>query len=635
VASHDEAVNGSGDRRLGPGGLDLVLALCVALCALAVAIALSSQTLENRYAPAVVAVLGIAVPVATGIFAWRLGIARRFGRLLVALGFAWFLTTLSNSESSLLYSLGRVSAWAVEAMVVYVLLAYPTGRLGSGAERIVAAAAALVAGLLYVPSALFVTEFPSPSPWSACTGDCPPNALFVAGQEPAFVPTLEIVREVLATGVFVAAAAILAVRLRRSTPLTRASLAPVVAVAAARLALAAAFLFLRRAGAPHEVVELGALMLALGVPLISAAFMVGLVRSRLHTARALETINGRVLARYDPAGLEALVADALGDPSLRFYVPARGRAASWEDVSGRVVDRPAPTPGRIITEIRNERGGGAALLVCDEAIRTQNGLLAAAVGCVREHLERQHLTEALQSSLREVDASRARLAAAADVEKRRIERDLHDGAQQRLISLRLRLQLAEEAYEDDPDRAFGMLHALGPQIDEVIEEVRALSRGIYPALLVDAGLASALRAVALDSPLPVGVRAVNLGRYSPEIEGAVYFCCLEAIQNAGKHANASAVSVEIVDRGKLAFEVRDDGAGFKAGGIHPGSGLTNMRDRIAAVGGELVVESTPGKGTAVSGSVPIGGGRREAPAGRARALRSPGAASSSPRSPVP
>ena len=200
-------------------------------------------------------------------------------------------------------------------------------------------------------------------------------------------------------------------------------------------------------------------------------------------------------------------------------------------------------------------------------------------------LDNQRLTAQARGLLHEVSESRARIQATADEERRRIERDLHDGAQQRLVALRIELELeAEEAERGDAERA-ATLRRLGADVEEAIDEVRSLARGIYPAALADRGLADALRAAALRSPLPTTVLVTGVGRYSREIETAAYFCCLEALQNAAKHAHgASAAVIELSDDGMLRVEVRDDGAGFDVASVEHGSGLVNMRDRLSAVG---------------------------------------------------
>jgi signal transduction histidine kinase len=206
-----------------------------------------------------------------------------------------------------------------------------------------------------------------------------------------------------------------------------------------------------------------------------------------------------------------------------------------------------------------------------------------------------------------VSESRRRIQATADDERRRIERDLHDGAQQRLVALRIKLELeAEESARRDPERA-ATLRRLGGDVEDAIDEVRSLARGIYPAALADRGLVDALRGAALQSPLPTTLLAAGVGRYSREIETTAYFCCLEALQNAAKHAvGAGAAVIDLSDAGGvLRMEVRDDGAGFDAATVQDGTGFVNMRDRVAAVAGELVTLSSPGRGTRVVATIPL------------------------------
>ena len=223
------------------------------------------------------------------------------------------------------------------------------------------------------------------------------------------------------------------------------------------------------------------------------------------------------------------------------------------------------------------------------------------------------LDSALRTSLAELrlradelQASRARIVAAADAERRRIERDLHDGAQQRLTSLAIRLRLAAEVAGPDAELA-SLLAELGTEVHDTAQELRRLAHGIYPPLLRDSGLAAALSAASRHSPLPTTVQAASLGRYPVGVEAAVYFCCLEALQNAGKHAGEGAtVCVRVrEDPGTLMFEVADDGAGFDAGSHGLGAGFLNMADRLGAFGGGLRVDSAPGRGTRVTGTVPV------------------------------
>jgi signal transduction histidine kinase len=220
-------------------------------------------------------------------------------------------------------------------------------------------------------------------------------------------------------------------------------------------------------------------------------------------------------------------------------------------------------------------------------------------------LRNQRLAVEASTATRAVRRSRGRIAATAERERRRIERDLHDGAQQRLVALRIELELAEELVRRDPEQGADRLHELEQEVDRALEELRELAHGVYPPLLADQGLVEALLAAARRSPVRVEIEAHGVERYPPEIESAVYFCVLEALQNVVKHADAHRAVVRLdggVDS-ELALSVRDDGVP-RDRAIVPGAGITNMRDRLAAVGGELEVSSTTGVGTTVRGRVP-------------------------------
>jgi putative ABC transport system ATP-binding protein len=213
----------------------------------------------------------------------------------------------------------------------------------------------------------------------------------------------------------------------------------------------------------------------------------------------------------------------------------------------------------------------------------------------------------LRQQAAELQASRARLVAAADEERRRIERNLHDGAQQHLVAIAIKARLIEQVASKDPERAQQLLNQLPQDATAALDELRALAQGIYPPLLSSAGLGEALSAECRRAPLAATVDADGVGRYPRDVESAVYFCCLEALQNAGKHAGEGAsarVRVWKADR-ELVFEVADDGGGFDVQRTARGSGLTNMRDRLAAVGGTMTVLSTLGSGTRVRGVVPM------------------------------
>jgi signal transduction histidine kinase len=200
--------------------------------------------------------------------------------------------------------------------------------------------------------------------------------------------------------------------------------------------------------------------------------------------------------------------------------------------------------------------------------------------------------------------ARYRIIAAGDAERRRIERDLHDGAQQRLALLSVRLGLADDLMERDPASARQMIGELGAEIEDAVTDVRSLAAGVYPTLLADFGLAEALRALARQAPIAASVESDGTDRCRPDVETAVYFCCSEALQNATKHARgATTVSISLKRHREMHFEVRDDGRGFSPPDVRSGQGLANMRDRIEAVGGTVDIRSTPETGTSVIGNI--------------------------------
>jgi signal transduction histidine kinase len=208
--------------------------------------------------------------------------------------------------------------------------------------------------------------------------------------------------------------------------------------------------------------------------------------------------------------------------------------------------------------------------------------------------------------IEELRASRQRLAAAQDHERRRIERNIHDGAQQQLVALAVKLRLADALVGKDESKAHAMLAELQAETNDALENLRDLARGIYPPLLADKGLVAALEGQARRSTIPVTIDGDGIGRYPQEAEAAVYFCALEALQNVAKYADADRIAVRLAaSDGSLRFEVEDDGRGFDPSAAR-GSGLTNMRDRLDALGGTLVVRSEPGAGTTVAGSIPVG-----------------------------
>jgi signal transduction histidine kinase len=281
----------------------------------------------------------------------------------------------------------------------------------------------------------------------------------------------------------------------------------------------------------------------------------------------------------------------------------RDRAETYLRVAP--VSHSAQLFGLIVAE-RSRRGENLAA-EADETLEEVAREVGVAVNKSRLDSALQASLERLRKQAAELQASRGRLVAAADEERRRIERNLHDGAQQHLVALAVKARLVEQLAERDPERARSLMNQLQDDVKSAIEELRALAHGIYPPLLSSAGLGEAITAACRRAPLPTEVDANVAARYPPEIEAAVYFCCLEALQNAAKHGGPG-VSAQVRIReeaGALLFEVCDDGAGFETNQHGDGAGLTNMRDRLGAVGGTLRVESSAGRGTRIEGVVPV------------------------------
>jgi signal transduction histidine kinase len=256
------------------------------------------------------------------------------------------------------------------------------------------------------------------------------------------------------------------------------------------------------------------------------------------------------------------------------------------------VDKPASEPFTPAEDrLLNDVAGQAGLVL-------SNVRLTAELEANLERLSRQAA---------ELRASRQRIVAAQDAERRRLERNIHDGAQQHLVALAVKLRLARQVVAKDAVKGRTMLLELQQQLDETLDTLTSLALGIYPPLLQEQGIAAALAAQYTRSGLPVHMVVDGATRYPIETEAAVYFCVLEALQNAAKHAHASRIDVRLEQRGgELFFELVDDGVGFDPATSGAGTGLQGMRDRLSVLGGDAEIESAPGRGSAVRGRVPVG-----------------------------
>jgi PAS domain S-box-containing protein len=402
---------------------------------------------------------------------------------------------------------------------------------------------------------------------------------------------------------FVAAASILCVKTVRASRPMRRTLVPVVAWALVALGANVVFLIVRRADRWGDATTTIGFIAVGAVPALIVGFLFGLVRWRLMASSALRHLTEDFGAASSGARLRELLAHAIGDDSLEIAYWT-GDPGNWVDHKGSRVTLPHEDQSRAVTEVR-ARGKPIAALIHDAAHEAEPTVGEVAGGFALMALENMRLDAELRFSLRELRESRARILSAVDFERQRIERDLHDGAQQRLVALRVALEMVTEQVEDDPRRALELLEKLAGDVESTLDEVRSLARGVYPPLLADHGIGEALRMAARTSPLPTSVRSRGVGRYSQQIESAVYFCCLEALQNAAKHSGARSATVSLSAGDELRFEVEDDGDGF-AKPRPGGSGLHHMRDRMVALGGRLTIESLPGRGTRVIGTIPVG-----------------------------
>ena len=440
------------------------LTVAAVLSGVSAAVTLQDSPSEHALLEAVGRASMVGAPIAVGAYAWRLPYFKRFGSLLIAAGVVWFLASLSESPNSVLYSAGRLSAWVVEVVLLYAVLAFPTGRLPGRADRVLVGGFALVVAVLFLPTALLVEQYPLPSPWTACSADCPANAFMVVGSEPAFVADLvRPLREALTVAILAAATVVLSRRIVGASRLRRLMLTPVLAVAGARVALLATGFVVRRRAPDSQWVEVFAWLIALAVPATALAFLVGLVRWRLFVARAMQRFAGALSPHPRPEDLRTALADAFDDKSLEiaYWLDDGG----WGDANGDAVELPDGTPERAVTEVWDGDRRVAAI-VCDAALRDEPALIAAATSYAVMTLDNQRLSVQTAGLLREVDRSRARIQRSADDERRRIERDLHDGAQQRLVALRIKLELtAEQIDSGSQEGDSGLLRALGEDVD--------------------------------------------------------------------------------------------------------------------------------------------------------------------------
>ncbi|HEX2504742.1 MAG TPA: histidine kinase [Gaiellaceae bacterium] len=657
----------------------------------------------------------------SGLVAWSRRPSNRFGALMVATGFAFFLTSLTAANDSTLYTIGRVVEKLPFALVIHLLLAYPRGRLEWWVSRaIVATAYASTVGL-QVASLCF--DRPTVA---ECPG-CPANALLVTRND-TLAEALDGTGQVIAVLVTLAVGVIYWLRWQGASPPARRTLGPVLVTGTLALFLLALSLIL--GFFVSDLVESSIFVLsAVVLSTVPLASLAGLLQSRLAQS-AVGNLLVELGQSLPPGELRDALARALGDPSLTvgYWLP---EAQVFVDHEGRPLPPPDPQGSRRGTWVERN-GERIAALVHDESLLEEPQLIEAVVAAagltlenerrlaalarsesrnrallnampdvmfriardgtylaykaeegsdlfsnpdeligknvrdvlprdvagpmmrcvaealepgstrtiefeheleldgtrrffearivpaevdevvmiVRDFTERRRAQEQLeglqvelQRHLQELQASRARIVAVADQERRRLERNLHDGAQQRLVSVSLTVRLAQARLDADPATANELLQGASEELATALEELRELARGIHPAVLTDRGLGPALESLVTRTPVPVEVEAPVDERLPGPVEAAAYYVVSEALANVAKYANASQAAVRVSrQNGVAVVEVEDDGVG----GADPsrGSGLRGLADRVEALAGRLAVDSEPGRGTRIRAEIP-------------------------------
>jgi signal transduction histidine kinase len=493
---------------------------------------------------------------------------------MVAAGFAWFAAQLDASDVDLLYTIGIALDGVFVAVVGHLLMAFPTGRLEARAERAVAAVGYLTVTVLQVPSLLF--EEP----------DEPRNLLIIEPDQ-GLSDALDAMQYAVALGL---AVAVLTIMWRRPR---RPELTPVLWTGGVAFVVYLVAKGFDAAGSPQRGLDWLSEALVATVPF---GFLTGLLRSRLAQGAAVTALISRLGETPGEGTLRAALADALNDPSLAL--------AYWLPESKRYVDvlgHPVTVEGPGWTEV-DVQGRRIAAIAHDPALADEPQLVRAAGAAAALALENQRLEAELRARIEELRASRARLVEAGDAERRRLERDLHDGAQSRLVALALTLRRARMKV-DPGSEAAALLDESSAELQASLDELRELARGIHPAILTDRGLEVALRALADRAPVPVSL-VVDAEGLGPSVDTAVYFVVAEALTNVAKYARASSATV-VVRRGprRVTVEVADDGVG--GADAASGSGLRGLADRVGALDGRIRLDSPAGRGTTLRAEIPL------------------------------
>ncbi len=538
----------------------------------------------------------VAATVTAGLVWLRRRPGNGVGVLLLALGFTITVTALQGANEPYLHSLGVLVEPVLFLLGYVVVFAFPEGRLTGVPERLILAGMTLYFMVAFVPWMFFAPVVPSGAPLGGCD-PCPANGLLIADR-PAIAASIDLTWVVI--GLLTATLVLLAYRVATASRPRRRTLLPVYIPA---LLLTVPLLAFH--GFAVGVITLDARTLKdLGWVVVAArcvmplGFLLAIAQASLFAGGALKRLIDELTTRPNASRWRTVIAEALDDPKLELVFRVEA-GDDYVDSRGVPVASAVASDGRATTRV-GAAGHEVAAIWHDAALNTDPELIHAASQATALALENDRLRD-------ELVASHARVVAAGDVARRRIQRDLHDGAQQKLVALQIQLAMAAELAPDDSEIA-RRLAAVGYGLVGAVEELRDLAQGVHPPVLRDFGLRAALATATQRSTPPATLVADQIRRYSPDVEIAVYFCCLESLQNVARHAGADArAEVRVSERdAELRFEVVDDGVG---GALEPapgfGTGLANMSERVAAVRGTLTVESAAGRGTRIEGRIPL------------------------------
>jgi signal transduction histidine kinase len=581
-----------------PRRRDLAL---VALAGIAASVALVLLVLKSFSAEGdetIDLVVGLGVGwafIGTGMFAhWRRPHSA-FGALMAVVGFAWMFQGLVYANDGWLFTIGVLLGYVYVAAFLQMLLSFPDGRLESAWERRLVVAGYVISILGPLPTLLFAGTYDYD-----CA--CPGSRIQIADWHTVWKvgDWLTSIAGVALVGV---AVYVLLRRFFRASGPRRRATAMLLWPGACLLVLLAGTLTSQIVDGPPSVESATEVLSLVFLTLTPFLFLAGLMRSRVAGAAAVSGLLRRMGTPAPGGTLRDLLADALQDPSLEiaYWLDERGRHV---DASGRAVALPAEDdPVRAATEVRGE-GHAVGAIVHDRMLAEDPALMESIAGAAALAMANERLAAQLRARVEELRASRARIIEAGTAERRRLERNLHDGAQQRLVALSLTMRAVRTRVRDDPDGAEALLAAAGEELAQAQAELRELARGIHPAVLSDQGLDAAIEGLARRTPIPVAVRDELGERLPPVVEAAAYFVVAEALTNVVKYAGATSAEVRVsrVD-GHAVVEVADDGRG----GADParGSGLIGLADRVGALDGRLEVDSPPGAGTRLRASIPV------------------------------